>query len=265
MSGVPWTFYYVFIAVKTSLITLALFLFGVPLIFKRKLGDGRFFIFFWAFMWFLPFTFLGGKFTRYFTLVEPLILIAAAVGFCFSLEWLSEKLSKYRSLTRVGQFALLIVFAAIPLMNSLAVAPHLRMFTNVIGGGMSAAGTYFPHDEFYDASTRDIVENLSKTAKPGAIIACETPALFEYYAVKSGRKDLVYISLSDRSEVMNLKSGDFVVLAEGRRYFSNSAYIEYLERSVTPVFEVKMLDATAARVFELSDDSLAAIRAIASK
>lgn len=56
LSGVPWTFYYVFIAVKTPLLTLLFFLAGLPLLFKKKLGDGRYFVFFWAFMWFMPFS-----------------------------------------------------------------------------------------------------------------------------------------------------------------------------------------------------------------
>src|SRR3954454_8152128 len=58
VNGVPPSFYWVFAAVKTSLPTLVLCSAGIPLYFSRRLGDGRFFIFFWASMWFVPFTFL---------------------------------------------------------------------------------------------------------------------------------------------------------------------------------------------------------------
>jgi 4-amino-4-deoxy-L-arabinose transferase-like glycosyltransferase len=91
LAGVPWTFYYVFIAVKSTLPGPAILLCRTAVMVKRRFGDGRFFLFFWAFMWFMPFTLLGGKFTRYFTLAEPVILIVAAVGFYVFSRWATEK------------------------------------------------------------------------------------------------------------------------------------------------------------------------------
>jgi hypothetical protein len=263
LAGVPWTFYYVFIGVKTSMLTLSLFIIGVPVMFRRKLGDGRFFIFFWVFLWFMPFTFLGGKFTRYFTLVEPLILIVAAAGFCFSVKWLSDKLFGQSS---VGSFVQIILFAAIiafPLWNSLSVAPYFRLFTNEIGGGMAAAGSYFPHDEFYDTSTREIVAEIAMRAKIGAVVASETPELFDHYADKIGREDLVFFSLSDKAKVANLTAGDYVVLVKGRRYFSNSRYFEYLGQFATPTATMNILGVTSASIYQLDENTLAGIQAIA--
>src|SRR5258708_27556795 len=150
------------------------------MMFKRRLGDGRFFIFFWAFLWFMPFTFLGGKFTRYFALAEPLLLIVAAIGFCFSMKWLSDKLLGESPAAKLVQTVLLAAVIAFPLWNSLMVAPYFRLFTNEIGGGMAAAGSYFPHDEIYDTSTSEIVADIARQAKIGAVIAPETPELIEH-------------------------------------------------------------------------------------
>lgn len=262
LSGVPWTFYFVFVGVKTSLVTLALFLIGLPVMFRRRRGDGRFFIFFWAVFWLISYTFTGGKFTRYFTVAEPLVLIIAAAGFCFLANWLVAKLPKGSTVARLSPLLLLFAAAAVTLGNSFAASPHFRMFTNTIGGGMAAAGHFFPHDEFYDAGTREIVAGLAaRTASP-AVVACETPALFERYAHKIGRGDLTFVSLSDRSLVAGLRTGDFVVLAEGRRYFSNVAYEEYLKGAASPAFEVNVVN-TAARVYRLDDTMSAGIRAIA--
>lgn len=263
LNGVPWTFYYVFIAVKTSLATLIMFVIGLPLIFKRKMGDGRFFIFFWAFMWFMPFTFLGGKFTRYFTLVEPMILIIAAVGFCLALKWLTERWRMAGAGRAAFQSVLLLVFITFPLLNALAVRPHFRMFTNSVGGGTRSAGEYFPHDEFYDSATKDIVAGILPIAPPQTTIACETPTLFDYYAAKAGRNDLTFVSLSDKAEVAGLKVGDVIVIASGRRYFSNAEYVSYLTSSASPAFEIKILDSTAALVYQLNERSLADIRKLA--
>lgn len=265
LAGVPWTFYYVFIAVKTSLMTLAFFLIGLPVMFRRGLGDGRFYILLWAFLWFMPFTVLGGKFTRYFTFAEPLILIVAAAGFCFAVKWLADKLFGNSPFSVVCQLILFGILIAVPLFNSFSAAPHFRMFTNRIGGGMAAAGTYFPHDEFYDTSTREIVAAITQQAGTNAVVACETSSLFEYYGSKSGRKDLSFVSLSDKNEVAALKTGDFIVITRGRRYFSNTVYEEYLKSSATPSAETKVLGVTSALIYKLDETSLTGIQAIAKQ
>ena len=80
LKGVPWYFYFVFMWVKLPILTLASFFVGLPLVFRRRLGDGRFFLFFWAVIGFAPFVLMGGKFTRYFAITLPLVLIVAAIG-----------------------------------------------------------------------------------------------------------------------------------------------------------------------------------------
>ncbi|HEX4899305.1 MAG TPA: glycosyltransferase family 39 protein, partial [Pyrinomonadaceae bacterium] len=49
LNGTPWYFYLVFIGVKLPLLTVAGFITGLPLLFRRKIGDGRYFILFWFF------------------------------------------------------------------------------------------------------------------------------------------------------------------------------------------------------------------------
>lgn len=256
LNGVPWTFYYVFIAVKTSLVILAFFLIGLPMMFKRKLGDGRFFVVLWAFLWFMPFTVLGGKFTRYFTFAEPLILITAAVGFCFMVKRLSGRLFRASRPTSVCELVLFVLFAAAPVLNSLAAAPHFRLFTNIIGGGMNAAGKYFPQDEFYDTSSREIIEGIDSFARPDAIVASETPTLFEHYAEKVGRQDLKFISLSDKDQMAEIKAGDLIVLVRGRRYFSNAALDDHLRSSLAASAEIKINGITSALIYKLNETAL---------
>jgi hypothetical protein len=263
LNGVPWTFYYVFMAVKTSLPILVLFLIGLPLVVRRKLGDGRFLLFFWAFMWFLPFTFLGGKFTRYFTFVEPLMMIVAAVGFYYSVKWLTEKAFGNTQLAGFVQALLLVGVVATQFTNSMTAAPHFRLFTNSIGGGAAAAGTYFPHDEFYDAASLEIVKTIAATARPNAMIACETPTLFAHYAAKTGRTDLSFVSLSDKTKVLALSPDDFVVLAEGRRYLSNTPYIIFLNSSSAQPVEILLSGIRAARIYKLDAAQTASLHVLA--
>lgn len=263
LSGVPWTFYYVFIAVKTSLPVLVLFLIGLPLMFRKKMGDGRYLLAIWAFMWFFPFTFLGGKFTRYFTLAEPLILICAAAAFIAGVSLIAGKLSLNGKKRIAFETAMVALLLAVPIANSLAYAPNYRMFTNVIGGGHVAAGSYFPHDEFYDAATRETVGIFAANAGRGATIACETPGLYEYYAEKAGRGDLRMISLSDPQAVAEMKAGDIVLLTSGRRYFSNTRYEEFLDDSGITPLETTVRGRTAVRIYFLDDDLASSIRGLA--
>ena len=68
LAGIPWYLYVVFLSVKLPVLTVAAFVAGLPLLFRRKLGDGRYFILFWLFVWIMTFVFLGGKLpTRCFT------------------------------------------------------------------------------------------------------------------------------------------------------------------------------------------------------
>jgi len=259
LAGVPWTFYYVFVLVKTPLLTLLCFFLGIPHLFRRKLGDGRFFIFFWAFMWFVPFTFLGGKFTRYFVVVEPLVLLTAAIGVYFSAKWLADRLpraSLRRRRALVWSFPLILIAAA--LGASLSAAPFYRLYHNPL-----TTGFYFPHDEFYDTSTRQIVAEIASRARPGATVANETPYLFEYYGRQTGRADLVYVSLSDKSKIADLAAGDFIVAARGRRYFSNDAYLQYLESFAAPSAEIRIGRVTSAKIYQLDEATAARIRELA--
>lgn len=264
LNGVPWTFFFVFAAVKTSLSTLLLFAVGLPLMLRRRLGDGRFFIFFWAFFWLVSYTFIGGKFTRYFTSVAPVVMIVAAVGFYFGVKWLTDKIANNGHKAAV-QIAALLIFWSIPLANSLTSTPNFRLFTNALGGGQSAAGTYFPHDEFYDLSTREVLNQIILEARSNAVVACETSALFEHYAKKAGRSDLRIISLSDRGKVTGLAADDYIVAAEGRRYMSNSAYLDALRTSTVIPAEIKTASATSARIYRLDESTAARIREIAKR
>ncbi len=262
LAGVPWTFYYVFIGVKTSLFTLIFFLIGLPMMFRRKLGDGRIFLLLWAFFWFMPFSIIGGKFTRYFAVAEPLVLIAAAFGFYYSVKWISNRFAEKPVLAAVFQTTLFVVLISFPLYNSLTFAPHFRLFTNSLGSHFATPGTYFPHDEFYDADTRDIVAEIARRSRQRAVVACETPMLFEYYARKIGRDDLVFVSLSDPSKVGTLVAGDFVVEAMGRRYFSNADYFEYLQGTSTSTAETEIMGITSARIYQLDTGTIAGLQAI---
>ena len=257
LRGIPVYFYFVFTAVKLPVLTVLGFVAGLPLLFRRKLGDGRYFILFWFMIWGVAFCFPGGKFTRYYTTVLPAVLITSALGIQWAGRWLANRIASF-DLKHYVPAGLAVIVIAGSVINSVQAVPHFRLFTNAIGGGTAWAGYYFPHDEFYDASMRDVMAEIGRRARPGARVASESPTLAAYYAERDQRTDLVCISLSDPEALKQLEPGDYVIVARGRRYFSNDAIISALRDHATPVAELKLGAVPSAKVYELDQNLLAA-------
>ena len=255
LRGIPFYFYFVFTAVKLPLLTVLGFLAGLPLLFRRKLGDGRYFILFWFMLWVVAFCFPGGKFTRYYTTVLPAVLITSAIGIQWAGRWLTKRIGGFN----YAPTALAIIIIAGSVINSIQASPHFRLFTNSIGGGTSWAGYYFPHDEFYDASMRDVIGEIAKRARPGARVASESPSLATYYAERAQRPDLVCVSMSDPEALKQLEVGDFIIIARGRRYFSNDAIISSLRDHATPILELKLDTVPSVKLYQLDQTSLSLI------
>ncbi|HKG48648.1 MAG TPA: glycosyltransferase family 39 protein [Pyrinomonadaceae bacterium] len=258
LNGIPVYFYFVFTAVKLPVLTVLGFVAGLPLLFRRKLGDGRYFILFWFLLWVVAFCFPGGKFTRYYTTILPAVLITSALGIQLVGRWLANRFSDMR---HYGPAILALIVITGSVINSVNAAPHFRLFTNPIGGGTNWAGYYFPHDEFYDASMRDVMTEIAKRARTGARVASESPSLASYYAERENRSDLVCISFSDPDAVKQLAVGDYVIVARGRRYFSNDAIISTLRDHASPVAEFKLGPAPSAKIYELDQPSLSTLQA----
>lgn len=255
LNGVPIYFYHVLTAVKLPLLAVFGFVAGLPLLFRRKLGDGRYFLLFWFMLWVVAFCFPGGKFTRYYTTVLPAVLITSALGIQFVGRWLANRMTG-DGLKHYVPACLAVIVITGSVISSVQATPHFRLFTNSLGGGNEWAGYYFPHDEFYDASMRDVMNEIARRARSGARVASESPSLASYYAGLAQRTDLVCVSLSDPEAVKQLAVGDFIIIARGRRYFSNDAIINTLRDQATPVAEFTLGSVPSAKLYEL-DQSLA--------
>ncbi len=127
LRGSPWYFYYVFMGVKLPASVLVGCVAGLPLLFSKRLGDGRYFLLFWLFFWFFPFTFMGGKFTRYFTFALPAVLMTSAVGLNYLAGLVARLVSKLRGGAAWATYAragLALVVVALSLYASASAAPH---------------------------------------------------------------------------------------------------------------------------------------------
>jgi len=251
LHGIPVYFYLVFTAVKLPLLTVVGFVVSLPRLFRRKLGDGRYFILFWLMLWAVVFCFSGGKFTRYYTTVLPAVLITCALGIQWVGRWLADRIAGF---DWVASLAFVVIAASV--ISSVQAAPHFRLFTNSIGGGMSWAGYYFPHDEFYDASMRDVIFEIAPRAATGARVVSESPSLAAYYAERAQRPDLICLSLSDAETLQHLDARDFVIVERGRRYFSNDWIVSALRDQASPIIETKLGTVPSAKVYQVDSLSL---------
>jgi hypothetical protein len=248
--------------VKMAVPVVLAFLIGLPLLFRKRLGDGRFLLLFWMLFWFMPFTVMGGKFTRYFTMALPLVLMTAAVGVHFVGQCAARlvvRLSGSEALKGYARAVVALVVLAFPAYAAASVMPHYRLYTNALGGGWERAGSYFPHDEFYDSSLREAVAEIAARAPNGVRVASETPGLVTHYAQLAGRNDLLSLSLSDTKAMTEIREGDLVIVARGRRYFSNDAVVRQLQEASKPVLKISLGGVHAVSVYTLDAGSLAAI------
>ena len=263
LKGEPWYFYLVLIVTKLPVLTLLSSALGFGLLFRRKSGDGRYFLLLWLALWFLAFALPGGKFTRYIASVLPALIIIAAIGVQFAARRLEGFCARAFGSKAVGIYsrsalASLVIIAAF--WSTVGAAPHYRLYVNALGGGPSKAGAYFPQDEFYDAYMQDAMTEIAKRAAPGKRVAGELPAVGSYYAQRANRPDLVCVELSDPAELEKLTPGDFVIDGRGRTYLNNQAMLTRLRQSSQPAFTIAVGTTPAAYVYVLDQKGLAALR-----
>ena len=255
LRGEPWYFYFVLLGTKLPLLSLLSFVIGCALLFRKKAGDGRYFLYMWLVLWGLSFTFVGGKFTRYITTVMPAILITAAIGINVTARACGQ-LFQSASMKGLAHAAIPLVVILASFWAAVTAAPHYRLYSNPLGQGRM----FFPQDELYDAYMQGTMLEIAKRAAPGARVASELQNVAQYYASRASRPDLAAHELSDPDDLKQLQSGDFVIDARGRTYFSNQAMLMRLRAAGKPAFTISVGEVPAADVYVLDQKSLAALR-----
>ena len=260
--GEPWYFYVVLLGTKLPVLTLLSAALGLVLMFRRKTGDGRYFVLLWLFIWSMSFVFAGGKFTRYVTSALPAVIIMAAIGVqstARKLARLCARVFENQSVKVYARAALASLVIISAFWSATTAVPHYRLYVNALGGGPARAGTMFPQDEFYDAYVQDSMTEIAKQAPRGARVASELPLVAAYYAERAHRPDLVCVELSDAAEIAKLSPGDFVIDAHGRTYFNNQAMLLRLRQASRPSFTIAVGTTPAADVYVLDKVSIDAL------
>jgi hypothetical protein len=299
-NGSTWFFYWLYLAVKLPLPIIAAFLIGLVEIFRPgrdNAGKGRLFLRIMLIFWLLPMTFMGVKFLRYTLALIPFIYLTAAVGAVTVWRISSTALKRlepavlacqswgrrragFPSLAVLSAFVagapgvvVGVLFVLWPALVTLRSLPYPALYTNLLGAGR--AGYFFPHDEFYDLGARESIKYIAEHAEPGALVASEIPAVFQYYLERYGRTDLRCEILSrpgfERGQAL-LVSGQaspaqtdqtdpgsaftgparaYVLVQPGRIYFENQREIYAIESSLQIAQSSEFGGAAATRVYRI--------------
>lgn len=259
LRGTPWYFYFVQLATRLPLVSFISFVIGCPLLFRKKLGDGRYFLYVWLVLWGLAFSFVGGKFARYIQTLMPVIFITAGIAIQFVARHFAQwcaRLFNQRSIKIYAHALVPLLVVLMTIWSATHAAPHYRLYYNSIAGGR----LLFPQDDFYDAYMQQTMAEIAQRASLNAHVASEIPNVCAYYAKRANRPDLQCLEFSDPDDLNQLQTGDYVIDARGRTYFSNQAMLIRLRNASKPAFSNSVGEVPAADVYILDEKSLAALR-----
>lgn len=255
-TGLPIYFYPLALIIKTPLPLLLAFIIGLVEVFRKRGEEEYFFLRFMILAWIIPYSIFGAKWLRYILAFMPQICATMALGLSFSYDMLKtwwEKNPQISINTRLVFISVISAFfLVVPTIIIATSAPFYSLYINPLAG-KDKVGYYFPHDEFYDLGLREAVEYVAKIAEPNAIVANEAESVIIYYSKRFNRPDLESKMMSNPDFKFSDKVPTYVLLQDGRRYFENKQYFDLLENNYTPIREIKVLGATAVKIYKVTN------------
>lgn len=243
--GLPWYFYLWVLGTKTPLPVLAAALAGIWLLFRERNTLISIFLRVSLTLWFVPYSVVGGKWIRYVAIALPSLYLAGGWAMEKSWNWGRNRWGT-RS-WRPAMASIVLVLTVWPLVNTMQWMPYERLFLNPLGGGRANIGQLFPPDEVYDLGVREAVEYVCRVAPHGARLAGSDPMGIGFYTHLLGRKDIKVKELFNPQ--YKVRPGDYLLIADSRRYFETNSLINLIEKIRKPVATIRDDGLVTARVY----------------
>ena len=242
LAGVPWTFYFWLLLIKTPIPILVPVIAGsIMLLRERRTLASCFFLAFGV-LQLAGLSVSGAKWVRYSLPVLPFLFLAG--GYAVQATW-DRMTEKKMSLAFVA-LAAAILFA-LPLLELRAWSSFYNFYLNPIGGGQKNAARYFGQDEVSEFDTREVAQQVCSSADVGARLATARPMSMTYYVENCGRTDIEVVPLYDRH--YQPREGDMIVLEPSRRFFETQKFFDALGRSDMSRREVRVGPILASTIY----------------
>ena len=242
LAGVPWTFYFWLLLIKTPIpILVAVIAGSIMLLRERRTLASCFFLAFGV-LQLAGLSVSGAKWVRYSLPVLPFLFLAG--GYAVQATW-DRVTEKKMSLAFAGLAAATLF--ALPLLELHAWSPYTAFYLNSIGGGQKNIARYFPQDEVSEFDTREVAQQVCSSADAGARLATARPMTMTYYVENCGRTDIEVVPLYDRH--YQPREGDMIILEPSRRFFETQKFFDALGRSGMSRREVRVGPVLASTIY----------------
>jgi hypothetical protein len=242
LAGVPWTFYFWLLLIKTPVPILAAVIAGsIMLLRERRTLASCFFLAFGV-LQLAGLSVSGAKWVRYSLPMLPFLFLAG--GYAAQATW-DRMREKKMSLAFAGMAAAALF--ALPLLQLHAWSRYTSFYLNSIGGGQKNIARYFGQDEVSEFDTREVAQQVCSSANVGARLATARPMSMTHYVENCGRADIQVVPLYDRH--YQPRGGDLIVLEPSRRFFETQKFFDALGKSGMSRREVRVGPVLASTIY----------------
>ena len=242
LAGVPWTFYFWLLLVKTPISILVAVIAGSIMLLRERQTLASCFFLALGILQLAGLSISGAKWVRYSLPMLPFLFLAG--GYAVQVTWDRVK-EKKRSLAFAGVAAATLF--AVPLLELHAWSPYTSLYLNSIGGGQKNIARYFGQDEVSEFDTRQVAQQVCSSADVGARLATARPMSLTYYVEDCGRADIEVVPLYDRH--YQPREGDMIILEPSRRFFETQKFFDALGKSDMSRHEVRVGPVLASTIY----------------
>ncbi|HXW89041.1 MAG TPA: glycosyltransferase family 39 protein [Terriglobales bacterium] len=242
LAGVPWTFYFWLLLIKTPIPILVAVIAGSIVLLRERRTFASCFFLVLGVLQLAGLSVSGAKWVRYSLPMLPFLFLAG--GYAVQATW--DRVRETKMSLAFVALASATLFA-VPLLELHTWSPYYSFYLNAIGGGQKNIARYFGQDEVSEFDTREVAQQICSSAHAGTRLATARPMSMAYYVENCGRTDIEVVPLYDSHYVP--REGDMIVLEPSRRFFETQRFFDVLGKSDMSHREVRVGPLLASTIY----------------
>src|SRR5262249_48740471 len=182
LAGVPWTFYFWLLLIKTPIAILVTVITGSIMLLRERRTLASCFFLALGVLQLAGLSVSGAKWVRYSLPMLPFLFLAG--GYSVQVTW--DRLKEKRMSLAFAGLGAATLFA-LPLLELHTWSPYDSFYLNSVGGGQKNIARYFGQDEVSEFDTREVARKVCSTAPADTRLATARPMSMTYYVENCGR------------------------------------------------------------------------------